>query len=314
MEFPWRESVDAIEEVGSKNAFDLSLQLCREGLICGPSSGFNLQGKSDNAVFLNQLTISGLLNYLEKRKTAGDLSECAGPEGLINCAFICCDLPYQYLEEYFEKLGDGAFNPIHNEVCARSACGGLILTIWQHLAAVDLYRYDEAWELEPARALSQFMESTSRSSAVLLDLRKPDHFIASHVPGAYNLPLQSSNDSSLSPFDDASVLQSQWKELETTFTADRISAHDLADKHVYVICYNGDTARVATSVLRARGITASSVKGGYVALRREVPHLQMTELGRNFFKQDWSIAFNNTTRELRTDSIHGHNEVVVGPP
>jgi cysteine synthase len=44
VEFPWRDSVDAIEEVGSKDAFGLSLQLCREGLICGPSSGFNLKG------------------------------------------------------------------------------------------------------------------------------------------------------------------------------------------------------------------------------------------------------------------------------
>jgi cysteine synthase len=44
VKFPWREAVDAIEEVGSKDAFSLSLQLSREGLICGPSSGFNLKG------------------------------------------------------------------------------------------------------------------------------------------------------------------------------------------------------------------------------------------------------------------------------
>jgi hypothetical protein len=30
--------------VGSKDSFSLSLRLCREGLVCGPSSGFNLQG------------------------------------------------------------------------------------------------------------------------------------------------------------------------------------------------------------------------------------------------------------------------------
>jgi cysteine synthase len=42
--FPWRDSVDAVEEAGSEDAFRLPLQLCREGLICGPSSGFNLQG------------------------------------------------------------------------------------------------------------------------------------------------------------------------------------------------------------------------------------------------------------------------------
>ena len=34
-----------------------------------------------------------------------------------------------------------------------------------------------------------------------------------------------------------------------------------------VICYNGDTARVATSVLRAKGIEADSLRGGYQALR-----------------------------------------------
>lgn len=48
VEFPWRDSVDAIEEVGSKDAFGMSLKLCREGLICGPSSGFNLQGITGN--------------------------------------------------------------------------------------------------------------------------------------------------------------------------------------------------------------------------------------------------------------------------
>jgi|SRR5690242_5184107 len=116
VEFPWRDSVDAIEEVGSKDAFGLSLKLCREGLICGPSSGFNLQGTSNNISIRSELTQLGLLNYLEKRKAAGTLKEIAGPYGLINCAFICCDLPYQYVDEYFDKLGDTSFHPIHNEV------------------------------------------------------------------------------------------------------------------------------------------------------------------------------------------------------
>ena len=51
VEFPWRDSVDAIEEVGSKDSFTLSLSLCREGLIAGPSSGFNLQGKCTAPTF-----------------------------------------------------------------------------------------------------------------------------------------------------------------------------------------------------------------------------------------------------------------------
>nr|GFD53321.1 hypothetical protein [Tanacetum cinerariifolium] len=90
-----------------------------------------------------------------------------------------------------------------------------------------------------------------------------------------------------SPFSEASVLECQWKELEATFTLDRINAHDLIGKDVYVMCYGGDTARVATSVLRARGISASSVKGGYSALRKEIPHLQMSERGNGLSKQDW---------------------------
>lgn len=41
--FPWKDLVDGIQEVSSKDAFPTSLELCRGGgLLCGPSSGFNL--------------------------------------------------------------------------------------------------------------------------------------------------------------------------------------------------------------------------------------------------------------------------------
>lgn len=110
------------------------------------------------------------------------------------------------------------------------------------------------------------------------------------------------------------MLESQWKELEATFTPDRINAHDLVGKDVYVMCYGGDTARVATSVLRARGISASSVKGGYSALRREIPHLQMSEQGRGLLKQDWLNISDVTAQEAETVPLRGYKEVVVGPP
>lgn len=101
VKFRWRETVDTIEEVGSPDSYRLSMMLSREGLICGPSSGFNLQG---------------LYNFLAKRKEAGTLEELAAEDGQIHCVFICCDLPYQYLNEYFEKLGEEHFHPIQNEV------------------------------------------------------------------------------------------------------------------------------------------------------------------------------------------------------
>lgn len=42
---------------------------------------------------------------------------------------------------------------------------------------------------------------------------------------------------------------------------------DLQPHHVLVVCYNGDSARVATSVLRAKGLEADSVRGGLHGLR-----------------------------------------------
>ncbi len=36
--FPWRDSIDAMEWVGSRDAYTLSLKLCRHGLLVGPSS------------------------------------------------------------------------------------------------------------------------------------------------------------------------------------------------------------------------------------------------------------------------------------
>ena len=78
------------------------MQLCREGLIAGPSSGEAL---------------CGLTKYLENLHNAGKLSELADIEtGEISCVFICCDLPYQYLDSYFEKLDEDLFPPIVNKV------------------------------------------------------------------------------------------------------------------------------------------------------------------------------------------------------
>lgn len=101
VKFPWREAVDAIEEVGSWKSYLQSAHLIRQGIVCGPSSGFNLQG---------------LFQCIEKRKADRTLSDLAGPDGEVHCAFLCCDLPYQYVDEYFEKLGEAFFPAITNKV------------------------------------------------------------------------------------------------------------------------------------------------------------------------------------------------------
>jgi cysteine synthase A len=108
-----------MEECGSHDAYRLSMELSREGLICGPSSGFNLKGKIVlSCLGAGWLIKIGLYNYLQKRKEQGTLRQLAGDDGEIHCVFVCCDLPYQYLEDYFVKLGEDYFHPIQNSVSA----------------------------------------------------------------------------------------------------------------------------------------------------------------------------------------------------
>ena len=114
VKFPYKSAVDALEEVGAKDSYSLSLDLTRQGIVCGPSSGF---------------TLRGLFQRLEKLKKEGKLSQLAGDNGEINCVFICCDLPYQYLNEYFDKLGPEKFKPIRNEVSKGLRQGDTKLTM-----------------------------------------------------------------------------------------------------------------------------------------------------------------------------------------
>ncbi|KXS95460.1 hypothetical protein AC578_4713 [Pseudocercospora eumusae] len=235
VEFPWKEAVDHVEHVGSFDSFSLSLQLCRNGLVCGPSSGFNLQG---------------LFNLLEKRKQESTLTQLRSHDNLVHAVFLCCDLPYQYLGEYFDKLGQEAFPPITNE----------------YLAKVDKYRYDEAWELSPSAVLPLQHE-------LVLDLRRLADFRDLHFPGSsLHIPLDTLDSSSPSPFSAPEVLSRQWTELESLFSQSFLQSQ-FAGRKLLCLCYNGDTARVATSVLRAKGFEASSVKGGFRALIEAHPSL-----------------------------------------
>lgn len=100
--FPWRETIDTFEHVASIESYKTSMELSREGIICGPSSGEALVG---------------LFQYLQKKKDEGKLQELADEiTREISCVFICCDLPYQYMDGYFQKLGDEEFPPILNKV------------------------------------------------------------------------------------------------------------------------------------------------------------------------------------------------------
>ncbi|OAA76699.1 cysteine synthase B [Akanthomyces lecanii RCEF 1005] len=254
--FPWKSSVDQVEEVGSYESYRLSLELCRQGLVCGPSSGFNLKG---------------LYQYIERQKAEGNLSKLAGPDGLVNCVFLCCDLPYQYVSEYFDKLDDACFPPVKNE----------------ELLKVDLYRYDEKWEWEASKALQGYFHVNEgqmdelmrraqetctceipklsaalhpRDNAAILDLRQPADFEKGKLPGSFNIPL--THPGTTSPFFDPSTLSQLWTKLEKEFASPSGELAGLKGKDTLVVCYDGDSARVAASVMRAKGYEANSLRAG----------------------------------------------------
>ena len=72
LEFPWRDSVDSIEEISSPESFKQSLELCRNGLLVGPSSG---------------LCLRGLIKFLEREKLQGRLDNLRNEDGEIVCMF-----------------------------------------------------------------------------------------------------------------------------------------------------------------------------------------------------------------------------------
>ncbi|KAI2607792.1 tryptophan synthase beta subunit-like PLP-dependent enzyme [Hypoxylon sp. NC1633] len=261
VEFPWKSAVDHIEEVGSHDSFSLSLDLCREGIVCGPSSGFNLKG---------------LFQFIEKHKTAGTLRDFVREDGETHCVFLCCDLPYQYINEYFDKLSSEHFPSITNEA----------------LTKVDLYRYDEAWEKDAAIALPLFLDVKMvsphdvllsdlrpdvtnknglgravalKEGVTIIDLRQTVDFKKFNFPGSINLPF--ADPSRPSPFSDPAVLEALWPKLDAHFRSPRDELLLLVQcKRILVLCYDGDSSRVATSVLRAQGYEADSVRGGFRAL------------------------------------------------
>ncbi|PGH27481.1 hypothetical protein AJ80_00721 [Polytolypa hystricis UAMH7299] len=130
--FPWEGTVDASIEVASADSYRMSMRLSREGLIAGPSSGEALQG---------------ILQYIAQVKDAGQLAQLADETtGEISCVFTCCDLPYQYMSGYFQKLGANEFPPIENEI----------------LLQCDQTRHDERWVLD-AHETMEFIFGTANS-------------------------------------------------------------------------------------------------------------------------------------------------------
>jgi cysteine synthase len=91
---PWRESADAIVEVETRESFKKSLELCRAGLMGGPSSGFAL---------------AGLLKFLHSWKEEQSLDSLRNADGEVLATFVCADTPLPYLDKYSTHLDPSDF-------------------------------------------------------------------------------------------------------------------------------------------------------------------------------------------------------------
>lgn len=251
--FSWKSVTDSVQEVSSEESYRLSMALSREGLISGPSSG---------------MALKGLYNFIEEQKDLGLLHDLAEPTtGEVSCVFPCCDLPYQYMDTYFEKLNADDFNAIINE----------------RLSQIDQGTYDPAWELgsvdviqlnqgEPFRLCnvrSLFHTGTCNKSTdalTVLDLRQKSDFSTSHVMGSKNATLPSVQPTTPSPFDQIAVLEAQSHDVDNMYSTGELDGLGT----VLLLCYNGEASRLACSIIRHKGFVAYSVKGGFPTLLTEM--------------------------------------------
>ncbi|KAG8731877.1 hypothetical protein FRC10_001389 [Ceratobasidium sp. 414] len=219
VDLPWREVIDCSEHVDSYSAYKASLELCRTGLLGGPSSG---------------LAYVGLLKYLQKQKDVDGLTKLRDSCGNISCAFIVCDLPYQYIAEYMSKLGESAFPPIHNA----------------ELLSVDKYPYGVDWKISaksaqrkicsyrapmtppPSPTRSEVSTDGEDKPVVVIDLREIGSLPVLRALNVQHFPVCS--ELSPNPFSDPSTLVCEWELMDSHLGAAEMGSlgRDLKGKSV----------------------------------------------------------------------------------
>lgn len=98
--FDWRSHVDYIQEAETAESYKKSMELSRNGIVVGPSSG---------------LALVGLLKFLQQQKDDGTLDKFRNSNGEVVNVFICPDTPIPYFDEYFKYLDKSNFPKIKNE-------------------------------------------------------------------------------------------------------------------------------------------------------------------------------------------------------
>ncbi len=231
--FDWNSVTDFVEEIGTKESFEKSLDLCRSGIMAGPSSGFAL---------------AGLLNFLSKQLSSKNLDDLRNEDGEVTAVFICPDSPLPYLNEYFEYLDASHFPKIENEKLLINKPDPKKKTAHpeekQKSNQFELSP-DEAYEMlyplpvnETWRRLTENKKVPVRTGIEIIDIRSRGEFLHFHLPG-------SKQTESYKIIENLPKLSHQWK-----------------NRKVALFCPMGVRTKIVAEALRKKGIEAYSVRGG----------------------------------------------------
>ncbi|RKF79621.1 putative cysteine synthase b [Golovinomyces cichoracearum] len=144
-----------------------------------------------------------------------------------------------------------------------------------------VYHYDKSWEIKSTVLLPSlypellnYPSVTCRKEVLggsilcakdnqIWDLRTVMDFDNWHLPGAVSKPLMNLTAERPSSFFDTTVMKLLWWEMETIANNYvGLKCPEYRIDHFLLLCYNGETSRMATSELWARGIKAINLMNG----------------------------------------------------
>lgn len=168
--FDWKGAVDAYEEIGTRQSYDISLQLCRAGILVGPSSGF---------------AYAGLLAYLKQQKEKNLLQP-----GHV-AIFICPDSPFPYMDEYFEYLDSAHFPKIQNADLLITPVSDHSVLSGNNTHDVHVVSPQEVFDLyyvDKPNTHTYYAIDAVAKDVLLVDVRKKQDYEDFHAPWALSVP------------------------------------------------------------------------------------------------------------------------------
>lgn len=137
---------------------------------------------------------------------------------------------------------------------------------------------------EPARSSQSqlalgHLDLRLKAESMFLDLRCQCKNSAPPVALAVKIPLHPLTPDTTNPFYDPITLEHQWTELDSLYgpkshpEGPSVEGAELRGKRVYLLCWTGETSRVCSSIMRANGVEAFSVGGGFQAIQQACPHI-----------------------------------------